>query len=558
MAREVWEKVGGKLKGGIGDYVHAHLEDYRNFGINRKEENDVNEVALEAEYALYKSHQQLKNLIKNKDRNINANIIEKYLTSFFYPGGIHSDINPVGNINQFNIQNELNKAVEQKFPALQANLSNLSLESLGGSTIDSNMNEVYKYMGISNKTGAIKRPTLQKLVDKGIGAVKHNLRQLRKELNSTPRIATISKILVELEKYSNQLIEYINNYIDPDGVSKTKPIPLREVSGELTDLGVLIKEINRFNKTVLLPTKKDFGDIGEMGIAYALGVGGAKIKDTLENLAYENFINNNTLVGTKQTKTVYGRASSFMYLDVVAGEMSGFDNTKYWNKNERKGTDKKIKYNYNTDDRTLYSISTSSDTVDIAINLDPDSYLGQQLNGNGELGQLYASIKNYETIDSKKGVGILDSAPLLALLELASTDFVNHYLNLLAFDLNTISYQQEIAYIGAVRGLSGLRSVDTPYMQTQYSDCFIVNTRSEEQVYVFSTGMLLNELEKINNYGNIKTTPPVFTPFTSAENRWIGEKPDYANAGMRISKLIAALHKTKLSFSIINLKSIKR
>ena len=305
------------------------MEDYRNFGINRKEENDVNEVALEAEYALYKSHQQLKNLIKNKDRNINANIIEKYLTSFFYPGGIHSDINPVGNINQFNIQNELNKAVEQKFPALQANLSNLSLESLGGSTIDSNMNEVYKYMGISNKTGAIKRPTLQKLVDKGIGAVKHNLRQLRKELNSTPRIATISKILVELEKYSNQLIEYINNYIDPDGVSKTKPIPLREVSGELTDLGVLIKEINRFNKTVLLPTKKDFGDIGEMGIAYALGVGGAKIKDTLENLAYENFINNNTLVGTKQTKTVYGRASSFMYLDVVAGEMSGFDNTKY-------------------------------------------------------------------------------------------------------------------------------------------------------------------------------------------------------------------------------------
>lgn len=559
MARTVWKQVSGKQNKGIGDYVHARLENYRLYGINRTQEGHT---SINAQQALEESHRTLKNLIRVRDNKIDATIIEKYLTGFFYPNSRTLVENDVLNAQNQDLSRELQAVMEEKLPLLETDINNLSIDPLG-KTLDSQLSKIYQYMGVKAKTRAVKRSTLKKLVKDGLGSVKQNLRLLLRNLQmSRTRMKAIVDTLKKIDSYSQQLYQYIDHYIDPDGISTSRPIPLKNESGDLTQLGALIKEINHFNKVSLLPTKKDVGNVGEIGIAYALGVAGLSADSTAQDLVYTNLINNKTIIGNQKSKTVYNRSSRFLYLDVVTAEMNSFDSARQWNIDKRKGLNKKISYEYDTDSRSMVSVQGSQDTVDIAITLAPGSFLNEQLGG---LTQLYASIKNYDNIDGRdgKGVHILDGVPLLALLELTTTDFVNHYLNLLAFDLPTGTYQEEIAYAGAVRGLTGLRGLEHTYTEagneTLYSDCFIVNSRQDERVFVFATRELLSQLDRIGNRSFISMKPQEFTPYTAADNVWIkinnSNDNDYAGAAMRISKLVAKLHRIKLQFSITNLRN---
>ena len=135
--------------------------------------------------------------------------------------------------------------------------------------------------------------------------------------------------------------------------------------------------------------------------------------------------------------------------------------------------------------KVLQSIRETQDTVDISVTLANDIFLENKSN---EMMQLNASIKNVGNIYS--GVHVLGGSPLLNVLQLGTTDFINHYLNILAHIKNNSTvakenfndYQEEVKYIAAVRALSGIRSIGAE--KTKYSDAIIINDRAHKKVFV--------------------------------------------------------------------------
>ena len=70
----------GQLAGGIGDYIHYHQNNYRLYGINRRQEGK----SLSATHALKESREELKKLLRNRSIGTKAEILSNYLNEFFY------------------------------------------------------------------------------------------------------------------------------------------------------------------------------------------------------------------------------------------------------------------------------------------------------------------------------------------------------------------------------------------------------------------------------------------------------------------------------------------
>ena len=120
-------------------------------------------------------------------------------------------------------------------------------------------------------------------------------------------------------------------------------------------------------------------------------------------------------------------------------------------------------------------------------------------------------------------------------------------------------YTNEIKFAGAVRALSGIRSIyDT---KSKYSDCFIVNDRAHSKVRVYGTRSLINQLENTTNGSLLMHDSSLLPTIGALDNTYIKDKngslsSQYSMAGVRITKLISQLHTYKLSLSL-DLNKIK-
>ena len=137
------------------------------------------------------------------------------------------------------------------------------------------------------------------------------------------------------------------------------------------------------------------------------------------------------------------------------------------------------------------SSHTSQDTVDVQINFkDANNIFGTD--------QLRASVKNYfdptTLTETHPGVSVISGAPLTSLLGLMNSNFSNHYLNYLAgngISGRDFEYGNNVMkYILAVRGLSGARNSAS----SKLSQYFIVFSRKDKRVYVFTTMDLLDKI----------------------------------------------------------------
>ena len=153
----------------------------------------------------------------------------------------------------------------------------------------------------------------------------------------------------------------------------------------------------------------------------------------------------------------------------------------------------------------------------------------------------------------------------MAILELTTTNFVNHYLNLLACndgygrsgeennDLR--SYENLIMYATVVRSLAGFRSIDNPNA-TKYSDCFIVNDRKAKKIYVWDTAQLINKISKLGDGIRDVVSGPTNSLPKSLSNEFVfwtktgSDIYNYGAANYRISRIIAQIQKYKISASL--------
>ncbi|WP_291627862.1 hypothetical protein [Clostridium sp.] len=96
--------------------------------------------------------------------------------------------------------------------------------------------------------------------------------------------------------------------------------------------------------------------------------------------------------------------------------------------------------------------------------------------------------------DKHSGVSVISGAPLTSLLGLMNSNFSNHYLNYLAgngISARDFKYGENVMkYILAVRGLSGARNAAF----SKLSQYFMVFSRKDKRVYVFTTSDLLDKI----------------------------------------------------------------
>ena len=547
----------GQLAGGIGDYIHYHQNNYRLYGINRRQEGK----SLSATHALKESREELKKLLRNSSIGTKAEILSNYLNEFFYglPDISTQDkqqwhIGWTSN-DYVDAQNMLTQEIQKRLPFFVADLTSLSfLDALSeqGENIAAELKPYTSVRG-GKKTQHMRKATmdrvqghLQELMNRIQALQTNGLISATGESNMDKLIDWYNKCEILAQKISNELM-------------KNSELTIREIDSNgkyvYTNLGLLLRDFNTLIKNVLKPNKDDFGDLGEIGLAYALAVGSSVGKQGISDVMK---ILDTSLVGKQGSRTHYNRLGNGIYVDKVVSDMNTY---QYTTKSGKQKTVMQDYYNYDPDTGQIWSVRASQDTVDISMEFQNNSYLQQKLG----VDRLNASIKNVNSIYSKWGTHVLGSAPLMAILELTTTNFVNHYLNLLACndgygrsgeennDLR--SYENLIMYATVVRSLAGFRSIDNPNA-TKYSDCFIVNDRKAKKIYVWDTAHLINKISKLGDGIRDVVSGPTHSLPNSLSNEFVfwtktgSDIYNYGAANYRISRIIAQIQKYKISASL--------
>lgn len=540
---------------GIGYYVHYHAEHYQQFGITEDQKG------YDFTSSLNEAHERLKNLYQAREMSgVNWKKYSEFLNTIIYP-----------DIKENNYSSSVIDSENQNFIAeYTANLidkSGLDKEIVNSLISSTNTKEqadknISTYKGLNkNKNKKYDKKITVQSVYKLLRSLETILKRAYGNLNKKViDITTFDKIMSQGYQYIKDLMDLlekanIDMNIDLDNLNykgqlRTRLDAISKKNGnqiEKTDLGIMIDSINNFiTKNSLISTKLT-GDIGEAFIGAATILGGQVAKkatyDAIADTLGRTKNDAKWWAGSNKEHTVLTGFSDFIDLKDLAEELTGKDNKGPWT--------------WKVDEDTIIYTNPTDQTVDLSISLESESQLAKEMG----ITDFNASIKNYGYIDSTvhPGVSVISGTPLLNILMLLETDFVNHYLNLLGVHdknkrLNNTEEAQQakelVHFAVAVRALTGIRNKQN---RGKFSDCFIVNDRSASKVYIIPTVALLNNISnRIENYTQAEGLPTVF------HNAWYYPEKDKKNsiadkqyASARIITLLSELHKFKISLSLL-------
>lgn len=497
---------------GIGDYVHARWANYQRFGIGRNIKGSNS-----ASTALSKARQDIKSTANLTQTTLKTEALSKFLTGFIY-----------GKVDGKTVLTPAEiKAQEQYFASLVASkLPNIA----AGLSLEGGISPYTKARQINLKNNQGIRESSRKEAEYTISALLYEIQMAMNSpnVNLNKLNALQSQAQNVLKKLQGLRMSASSDLVSYQAISST---------GEIAkDIFI---EYNNLVKAIRQPTQKDYGDLAEQYIAFATASASGIAQNEVAKLM-SGFV-----VGGRTAQTAgYKNISSFINTDVLIEDLS----QSKTNNNSSTGA----KWSASTDGYTVnleQKGSRSQQTVDLSI-----AFSSEQAKKFG-VDSINASIKN-----ARSGIGsikILDGYPLSAVFALFNTDFINHYLNLIATHTdggsgNVDNYNKMIEYGVALRALSGARDMNNT-MGMSLSDCLIINDKKSSCVRVINTKTIMNKLNSKNLHNYIHTSG---LP-SSIGQSWVGNsKHSWDNASKRIAHLLAATHQFKLTMTLKNVDKL--
>lgn len=504
---------------GIGEYVHYRFKNYQRFGLGY---NTVGSKSAAA--ALVSARQDLKMLNKYTVSTIQTQEIEKFLNDLTYSNADVSLKNlslTAGEIEQH--KTHFVSLIQAKIPELEKVLGSLNLGGTSSGT--GNIGGLSK-INLNNKLGVTSATVGKAQMD--LMSLMNSLQAQRSsfEKGSASRLE-LNKILLEAKRLYIKLGQLTSD-LSRQVISYDQTIRNTDFSAK-----ALFVQYNELIKLASQPTMKQYGDIAELFFQYmvsaASGMSQAQLDDLVAPLT----------AGSHRVATIgIPNISTLVNIDsVIEGlnksKTSGITSNK-WTSSRNNGYTVNLTQNG----------STSQQTVDIVIDFSNNK------NAMAAFGidKLRASVKNVKGLSN---IHILSEAPLSSAFALFDTNFVNHYLNLIAThpDGNggafVDKYNETIEMGLALRALSGIRDRGN-VLGVDISDCLIVNNKGKG-VRVVDTSTLMNCI-----YSNLRDYVRATGMPTSIGQDWVGyaSKPSTDNAYARIGKLIAATHAFKISLTL--------
>lgn len=468
--------------------------------------------------------------MKSKTNVVNTSAIAQFYTELMRQNykGASSVLGTEEAIDYNKIESDFYKAINNKLSSSigkAVDRASLGVKSIGGI-------QKISYSGLRDKERkSIKKTTIQALISKiracirtltdeysrGLtkGISQNNLMKLKKTISE---LITMRQILSQIVKEMQASNEYLKAFRYNDGTNNY--------------LGDILTNLEYLTKAYTSPTKTEIGYVAEYFTAAGAVVAGGMIQNSTAELLDSLVIGN---IGSNTTLQVSG---DFVDRDILKNALNkaSFGNDT-WSLDE--------------DGNVLVSSHTASDTVDVQVTFkDANNIFG--------VDQLRASVKNYfdpTTLnDTHPGVSVISGAPLTSLLGLMNSNFSNHYLNYLAgngISTRDFEYGENVMkYILAVRGLSGARSSSFDKL-SQY---FMVFSRKEKRVYVFTTSDLLDKISPSpgvfnDNYALVTGMPGMGSLKNANKYIDITSTVDAA-VQQRIANVIAGAHAFKLSMSL--------
>lgn len=483
--------------GTIGEYVHYREKQYRQFGIGRSKPR-----GLSYNKAYSQAKEDLSFLVGQTNlKKLNIKSIEK---------AMQSTRNRLSqwkkNPSALDVYDEyFIKAVEAHFlqKGQKINLETMTPETLGSLLEEEKMRYNKQHDGkppyFTQQTILKFGQTVTKLYDK--------LAELQRE--GLMDVATASDIEKRVIDCQNELARVLSSLSSP-----TK-IPVASIEYIFQNYNQIIGEYSK-------PLPKDIGDLGEVFAMYAAARAAGKIDDELYDLIDQFLI---SPTSQRRSSTTYKLIGLKEKTDVYKEIFSNFS------VQQRNGS------------YVLVTPGAAQDTIDIEVDYE-------------NKGTLLASVKNIRTIS--KPIHILNGAPVTSLFNLVNSDFVNHYMNLLAFQKNFDSDLQKADEIFskavAVRALAGARAK----ADTRLANSLIISDRSSGKVHIFSVESLLNNLLKARDIVQkgllINLSEGKSFADIKVKNTWAGSKTKKSYelaAKERIPNLFANIHSVKITASLL-------
>ena len=534
---------------GYGNYIHLHANNYKLYGIGYRTKGkdlhaSIQETKSQLKTEANKSHSYTPEQIEH---------IQNLLQNFVYMDwkNIENGVQ-VGDVKLtqdeiLHIQEEMAEIAGETSKDV---ITLIQQPSASGKVMNKkNLKDTYRYnMDKRNETRKINSATLKKL-NQQIEKVMGNIKAAGKkgEIGPTDKTVLLNQG-AELQKSLNDIVsrlpkrkgEHIGRLNIWDKNNKQQAEAWRQ----------LIEDINTYIYATEELSKR-YGDSFE-----SVGFGIYRAGNYTTEKATEEIIKEILPGGNRTAKTVmqFGKTND---TDSMIQAKYFIDATKSFNKQTNQWYSP---FKYEDNGQVVYQ---SQETVDWSM----DTELSAETRAKFNLPEFNASLKSYSSLESSfndkhEGIGIINGVPLLSVLNLATTDFVNHYLNLLAAngEVEMPTEVEDIVKIAtAVRALTGARG----QLSTEFkrNDLFIVNERKGRKngkIHVLPVNMMISNLFKdinnLNKYLKIDNLP------TTLKNEKVDAKGQNIMVAIkrRITKVLAETHKAKLNASLLKPAIIKQ
>lgn len=512
----------------IGNYIHLDYGNYLKYSLKTREEADGEITPPNTEEIFNEQISNMRKRIKaRKNRlNVNKQEIEDQLNYYYDATKMGKDEKLNNEITKEDL-NKMRKSIEE---FLGEKLNNVTIDenTLSSQIVKGNFKasilqakegytkDLLKELSKINvnEESSINRATVQNRINTLIEIRERLIRH--DAINSENLINTINSLVKEWEMLKIELIGTNIRRLQINQNDKQKKF--------IKDLNDLISEFLTGSSTV----HGEYAEAVIVGINY---LANACAQGETHNLikGLSDALQTNVKGQERSRKGLQALRfdSDFVDLDQV------IDGTIYDSK-------------YSATDAlgNKFSSNITQDKVDVEIDI-------------GDL-KIPASVKNINLKNKISNIHLLEGRSVLALVQDYST-FVNHYLNVMAehsngepsndlIDKATETMKLTIL-LKALEGGVFSQSTDGQIGRSQKADLFIINDNSIGRFKVYYIDDILDRIE--NHLNLIKTGD--LDKVKRLDNDYVGSKldgPDMGNARIRISNLLAQLHRMELNVSI--------